>query len=254
MTQAPYPMPTPPLRPQPRGPGPGVGVSVSLMALGAVIGIASVIAIVVPLVGTFTSAEYPVPTVSPLHLHLRHARYTVYERTGSRSAFGIRPGVITIDSTQVSVRGPAGEPVYVFPDRDTETITRGSAVYTGAVQFDVPTTGDYDVRISPRRATSVVIARSLTDAVRSVLVWFGTAAIGGILLVAGLVMLIVGATRRGRARRALQTGYGQLGWGQGWGTPPQYGPPPQYGAPPGYAPPPAPGPSPPDDPWAPPPV
>ena len=238
MTQVPYPM-----LPQPRGPGPGVRVSVSLMVLGAVIGIASVIAIVIPLVGTFTSAEYPVPTVSPLHLHLRHARYTVYERSGSRSAFGIRPGVITIDSTQVSVSGPAGESVYVFPDSHTETIVRGSTVYTGAVQFDVATTGDYDVRIAPRLATSVVIARSLTDAVRSVLVWVGTAVIGGILFLTGLVMLIVGATRRGRARRALQMGYGPVGWGQpGWGQPPQYGPPP------------TPGPSPPDDPWAPPPA
>jgi hypothetical protein len=243
MTQVPYPMPAPPTPSRPRGPGPGVPVSVSLMVLGAVIGIASVIAIVIPLVGTFTSAEYPVPTVSPLHLHLRHARYTVYERSGSRSAFGIRRGVITIDSTQVSVRGPAGESVYVFPDSHTETITRGSAVYTGAVQFDVPTTGDYDVRISPRLATSVVIARSLTDAVRSVLVWVGTAVIGGILFLTGLVMLIVGATRRGRARRALQMGYGPVGWGQpGWGPPPSYGPPP------------SPGPSQPDDPWAPPPV
>ena len=56
------------------------------MALGVVIGIASVIAIVVPLVGTFTSTVYTVP--GDIQLHLKHARYTVYQHSGTRSGFG----------------------------------------------------------------------------------------------------------------------------------------------------------------------
>jgi hypothetical protein len=108
------------------------------------------------------------------------------------------------------------------------------------------------VQISTRVATSVIIARSIEDTIRSVLVWFGTAAVGGIILIAGLVMLIVGITRRGRARRAALVGWGQPGWGQpAWGQPyppppypPQY--PPQQYPPQQYPPPDAP-----NDPWAP---
>ena len=159
---------------------------------------------------------------------------------------------------------PDGQSVFVFRPGTTETITRRSLVYTGAVQFDARTNGNYDIRLTTAIPTSVLITRSLGDAVRSVLVWIAIGAIGGIMFVAGLVMLIVGVTRRGRARRATQVGWGQPGWGQpawgqaAWGqpqpNPPQY-PPPQY-APPPYAPPASPPPPPPppaspQDPWAP---
>jgi hypothetical protein len=208
------------------------------MAVGVVVGIISVVAIVRPLVGTFTSREYLVP--NHLSLHLSRARYTVYERSGSRSGLTVHAGAVTIDPSQVVVTGPSGEPVYVFQDGDTETIQRGSVVYTGAVQFDAPASGTYDVQLSTR-VTTVVIARSLFDAIHSVLGWFGAGAIGAIVFILGLVLLIVGATRRGRTRRALQPGWGQPPY---WGQPPPYGAPPQYGAPP---------PGPPDDPWAAPP-
>jgi hypothetical protein len=265
---------TSPHQAQPGRPGPGLGISIGLMVAGAMVVIASVIAIAVPLVNTFTSRTYAAPT--HLSLHLRHARYTVFERTGSSSGlnFGTRSGRITIDPSQVTVTAPDGEPVPVFPAENRETMKRGSDDYTSAVEFDTPMSGNYDVRVTTRVATSVIITRSPEEAIRSVLVWFGTGAVGGIILVGGLVMLIVGVTRRGRARRAAQVGWGQPGWGQpGWGQaqyppapyppppqyplpqypPPQY-PPPQY-PPPQYPPPPPQDPPPPandpSDPWAP---
>ncbi|MDQ1480690.1 MAG: hypothetical protein QOI44_1551, partial [Actinomycetota bacterium] len=244
--------------------GPRLGISIGLLVLGAVIAIISTVLIVIPLFGTFTSREYATPI--HLSLHLRPARYTVYERSGSTSGFGIHAGPVTIDPTQVIVRAPDGEPVDVFRPGTTETITRDSAVYTGAVQFDAPTTGDYEIRLTNPNFTTVLITRSLGDAIRSVLGWIVAGAFGAMILVAGLVMLIVGVTRRGRARRATQLGWGQPGWGQpawgqagwgeaGWGQPawgqppqyapsqyphPQYPPPPYPPPPPQYAPPPPP--------------
>ena len=255
------PMPNAPQTP-PGEPGPGLAVSLGLMVVGAVIVIASVIAIAIPLVNTFTSREYAVPT--HLSLHLRHARYTVFERTGSRSgfSFGIGTGRVTIDPSQVNVTAPDGERVLVFEPTTRDTLTRGQSEYTGAVEFDAPTTGNYDIRLTTRDATSVIITRSVGDTLRSVLVWVATGALGGIMLIAGLVMLIVGVTRRGRARRATQVGWGQP-WGQpAWGAPPPYppapyGPPPQYPLPqyppPQYPPPREPPPDPSTDPWEPPP-
>lgn len=246
------------------------------MVVGAVVGIASIVAIAVPLVRTFTASAHSVPSHFPIHL--RHARFTVFERTSFHSGFGCATcpsGQVTIEPAQVSVTAPDGEQVFVFQARNDETMSRGSDEYKSAVQFDAPMSGYYDVRLSPRNPTWVIITRAPRDVIRSVLVWFATGAVGGSILVAGLVMLIVGVTRRGRARRATQVGWGQPPWGQpAWGTqypPPQYapqyppapyGPPPQYppapyGPPPQYPPPqyPAspPAPDPPEDPWAPPP-
>ncbi|MDQ1511555.1 MAG: hypothetical protein QOG50_3399 [Actinomycetota bacterium] len=238
------------------------------MVVGAVVGIASIVAIAVPFVRTFTESAHSVP--SQFSIHLRHARYTVFELTGSRSGFnfGTSPsGHITLEPSQVAVTAPDGQPVFVFHAVNSETLNRGSSEYTSAVQFDAPMSGGYDVRLSPRTPTWVIITRAPRDVIRSVLVWFATGAVGGIILVAGLVMLIVGVTRRGRARRATQVGWGQPQWGQpAWGAqypPPQYGaqyPPAPYGPPPQYPPPqypppqyPAPpaAPDPPQDPWAP---
>ena len=52
-------MPAPPARP-PRRPGPGLGLSLIVAAVGLLIGIVSVVAIVIPLVGVFTSDAYTV--------------------------------------------------------------------------------------------------------------------------------------------------------------------------------------------------
>jgi len=263
------PVPNPP-QTRSGAPGPGLAVSIGLMILGAVIGVASIVAITVPLVKTFTASTYSAP--SRFQIHLRHARYTVFERTTFHAGFGCATcpsGQVTIEPAQVSVTAPDGEPVFVFHGVNSETLDRGSDQYRSAVQFDAPTSGYYDIGLSPRNPTWVIITRAPRDVIRSVLVWFATGAVGGTIFVAGLVMLIVGVTRRGRARRSMQVGWAQPAWGQpAWGTqypPAPYGPPPQYppapyGPPPQYPPPqyPPPYPAPPaapdpEDPWAPPP-
>jgi hypothetical protein len=260
MTQAPFPMPAP-APPRSGRPGPGLGVSISLMVVGALIGIVATVAIAVPFVNAYTSRSYGAP--SHYSIHLRHGRYTVFERTGTRSGFSFGPGNgrITIDPSQVTVTGPDGERVTVLAADDDETMKRDSDDYRSAVEFDARSSGNYDVRLSTRIVTSVIITRSPQEVVRSVLAWFGAGGVGGLMFVAGLVLLIVGITRRGRARRAAPVGWGQPPWGQPawgqppWGAPPQY-PPPQY-PPPQYPPTqypppqyPPPGDQPPD-PWAP---
>ena len=274
MAQASYP-PMPARRPSE---GPGLGISLAVLGVGIAIAVASFVAILVPLVGTFTSRQYLAPI--DLSLQLRHSHYTIYEYTGQRSGVVTHAGAVTLDPSEVSVTAPDGEPVEVFRDETVETTLRGSSVYTGALVFDAPASGTYDVKVEPPLSTSVVIVRSIGDAISSVAVWFGTGALGAILVVLGIVMLVIGSSRRGRARHAPPPGWGQPAWGQpGWGQPawgqpawgqqwgqpppgqppgyPPPGQPPGYpppGQPPGYPPPPPPPPpeSPPVDPWAPP--
>jgi hypothetical protein len=237
MTQAPVPaMPV-----QPRRPGPGLGMSLVVMGVGLVISIISVVVIVVPVFSSFTSPVCTVP--GPCEVHLRDARYIVYQRTGTRAIFGSSQSgpVERISPALVTVRAPDGSLVPVTYTSKNETITRGSAEYTSSLEFDAPTRGLYQLSVLRDPAnpttTTVIVARSITDALHGVLAWFGVGALGGLIMVVGLVMLIVGATRRGRAKRA-QYGYGPpQQWGpspQQWGPPQQqqWGPPPQRWTPP----------------------
>ena len=221
----PPPMPVPPTAP--RRPGPGLAVSLVVGAIGLVLAIASAIAVTIPLIGTFTSPVYDAS--GEYHVHLHHARYTVYQRSGTSSGFGgvnHDPSAVRILPSQISVTAPDGFVVFVSPAAGRENITRGTTVYSSVLAFDAPANGEYDVRFTNLVGTRVIIARSIVDAVRSVGIWIATGALGGVLLVLGVVMLIVGATRRGRQRRA-----SYLGWdappGAAW-----YGPPPaQWGTP-----------------------
>jgi hypothetical protein len=229
MTQAP--VPATPV--QPRRPGPGLGISLVVMGAGLVLAIISVIVIVLPLLGAFTSPVYDVP--GQYEVHLRDARYIVYQRTGTRAIFGSSQEgpTVRIPPESVTVRAPDGTLVPVSYTSKNETITRGSAEYTSSLEFDTPTRGLYQLSLgtdpSNPTSTTVIVARSIGDAIHGVLAWFGVGALGGLIMVVGLVMLIVGATRRGRARRALY-GYGPP---QQWGPPPQqWGPPPQQWTPP----------------------
>jgi hypothetical protein len=227
--------------PAARRPGPGLGLSLIVAAVGLLIGIVSVVAIVIPLVGVFTSDVYTVP--GEIHLHLKDARYTVYQRSGRRSPFGISnpdDSTALLTPNSLTVTAPDDSTVPVVYDDRTETITRGTSEYTSSLTFDPPSGGDYVLQFTNRVPTTVIVARSVSDAIRGVLVWFGVGALGGAILLAGIVMWIVGAVRRGRAKRA--------GYAAAWGAPGWYVPNQQWGPPaavPGYPPAYPPGPQPP---------
>ena len=235
--------------PAARRAGPGLAVSLIIGAVGLIVAIVSAVLITIPLVGTFTSTVYEVPGV--LHLHLHDARYNVYQRSGTSTGFGgvdRDSSVLRIPPSEVSVTAPDGTIVPVSYVSSSERVTRGSAVYSSSLEFDPPMNGEYEIRFTNFVATRVIIVRSIADAVRSVGIWIATGALGGLIFVLGLVMLIVGATRRGRQKRAAYLGWAGYGGGPygspsaQWGTPgvtrpyaPQY---PPAGTPPGsYAPP-----------------
>ncbi len=243
-------MPVPP--PAARRAGPGLAVSLVIGAVGLVAAIVSAVLITIPLVGTFTSTVYDVP--GDFHVHLHDARYTVYQRSGTSSAFGgidRDSSVLRIPPSQVSVTAPDGTIVPISYVSSSERITRGTAVYSSSLEFDAPMNGEYDIRFTNLVPTRVIIVRSIADAVRSVGIWFASGALGGLIFVLGLVMLIVGATRRGRQKRAAYMGWAGYGGGPygspgaQWGTPgvtqpypPQYPPaaPPSASYPPGQYP------------------
>jgi Protein of unknown function (DUF2510) len=71
-------------------------------------------------------------------------------------------------------------------------------VYVGAVQFDVADEGSYTIRVNSSFSNRAVVARSVVDTVRKTLPWWGVTALGGFATIGGIVMWIVGASRRRR--------------------------------------------------------
>ena len=79
----------------------------------------------------------------------------------------------------------------------TQTITRGGNVFTGAVQFDTPAAGMYEVDVLVP-GSEVVVGRSLGSALGGPARWLGGVAAGGFLVLLGIVLVVVGLAQRRR--------------------------------------------------------
>jgi Protein of unknown function (DUF2510) len=143
-----------------------------------------------------------------LHRHLGAGTYEVYQRTGTRSGGNgftfSNNEPASISPAEVTVIGPSGETLPTESATNvTETITRGSAIYTGAVKFHVSTSGNYDIRVrSDRGIPEAVVTRTLGGAARAAARWLALLALGVLAATAGLALLIVGIVRRNRASRS----------------------------------------------------
>ena len=173
--------------------------------VGLLIGASTMFKIGPAVFNSFIS-QHRVAAPGSTQLHLRVGKYVLYERTGTRrggSGFTFtNNGPLTIGPGQVQVTGPNGEPVPVGTlGNVSETITRGSRIYTGAVSFRSRAAGDYIVKVEsePR---DVIVARSIGDTFAAIAGWFVVAILGGLVVAIGVVLLIIGIVRRGRASNA----------------------------------------------------
>jgi hypothetical protein len=184
-------------------PGPSLALSLTLLFAGILIAVPCAIKGFSPIIGGFTKD----PVVAPLdtRMHFSHGTYLVYERTDFAFGAAITPRDVKVtadDGTTV----PTGLPT------DEEHITRNSSTYQGVVRFDIPSAGDYRIQVTADGAHAIIITRSLVDAVKDSIGWFAAAGLGGVMFVLGVVLLIVGSVRRGRAQRmayAYPGGYAQ---------------------------------------------
>ena len=185
-------------------PGPSLRLSIALLLAGAALAIPTFVAGIVPIVRTITTlARFEEPGVASVHLG--KGTYMVYEDTGSIS-FGSSfssNDTITIAPSDVTVTGTGNTNVETFHGGSMrESISSGGHRYVGAVRFTTPASGDYTVSVRGRAPKAVLIARPVSDTIRSVLGWFALTGVGALVFVVGVVLLIVGAVRRGRTRNA----------------------------------------------------
>ena len=126
--------PTPPAPPAPssRPPGPGLALSLLVGALGIVIAIVAVVAIIIPFADVFRSDAYGVP--GTVHVTLDHERYTVYQRDVFGGALGSR----SLTPQMLTVTAPDRSTVPVTYARDNETLDRGGGDFRSALEFEPP--------------------------------------------------------------------------------------------------------------------
>jgi hypothetical protein len=110
-----------------------------------------------------------------------------------------------------------------------EEVNRNGDAFTGVVRFTTPQAGEYQVRVNSAKAATVVIAPAVGSGFRDALAWVGAGFLSGLGFLIGVVLLIVGAVRRGR-RPAADPAAPLKGWypapdvagkqrywdGQGW--------------------------------------
>jgi hypothetical protein len=103
----------------------------------------------------------------------------------------------------VTVTDTANVDVAVFDRSDLhETRSTGGDEFVGAVRFATPASGDYTITVRTAQPKRFLVARPITDTVRSSLGWFALTGLGGITTTVGVVLLIVGAIRRSKGRTA----------------------------------------------------
>jgi hypothetical protein len=182
--------------------GPSVKIAVIVLIIGIVIAGFGLVKAIAPIVRTLTSStEFRTPANASLHLS--KGKYLIYERTGSAGFGGLSnsDNPTTITARDVQVTAPDGETIAV--DEYTgasEKINNSNGSFVGAVTFTAPSSGQYLVRIDTTTPRTVLVAHPLINTVEESLPWWGVVVLGAAVAITGVVLWIVGASRRRRQR------------------------------------------------------
>jgi hypothetical protein len=179
-----------------RSTGPPFALSLVVLLVGLVVVVVSVAAAVPNFRHSFDGPRLTPPGERTVVLD--KGPWTLFERTGVSRTNG--PLTVTNDRgvslmpENVAVSGPGEVRVRSDLLHGSETLNRFGAIYTGAVRIEVPRKGAYTIAVG-RTTHEIIIARPLSYAFSR---WqpLVAAFLGGLVFIAGGVMLVVGAVRR----------------------------------------------------------
>ncbi len=160
------------------------------MLLGMALIVPLVVKAVSSVAGAVNSEEQETP--AEFVEELDKGPHLIFQRT-DQAAEPISPDDVVIsdsDGDELATRS-------VF---STQTITKGSAVYTGVVAFDVPEAGTYDIEVNGEEQ-AFLVGPSIGQTFRNLGGVFLLALLGGLLSFIGFLMLIIGIIRRSRAKK-----------------------------------------------------
>lgn len=183
--------------------GPSVRVGVAVLILGIAIALPPAVVLGVrtgpTILRTLNSPSIRTPGVA--QRRFTAGTWFLYERTGTKRGGGgftvTRNEAPVLRPADVTVTEAGGGTLAVSQVTVNETLTKGSRIYTAVLQFKVLSAGTYTVT-ARGPDSEVIVGRSLGDTFRGSLGLFLIGGIGGLLIAAGVVLLIVGAVRRNR--------------------------------------------------------
>ncbi len=182
-----------------------MAIALSLLIGGAACGIAGlVLFFVTGFAGLLGSTVYQTPVRAVIDC--KTGDYYVYQQTGTRVSgpgfsFTHDDEFPTLTPQEVIVVGPGRASVGTWSADGSETITKGSQVFSNAVGFHVSVPGDYSVTVTSASPTNLIIGPSLGAEVVAAAPWLILPAVGWPVGVVGLVLLIVDSNRRRRVNR-----------------------------------------------------
>jgi hypothetical protein len=196
-----------PVTEAPAGPGaplagPRKRTAVITILVGLVLGAIAGTGVSVMLFHRIFVTTYTVP--GSIRVHLHEGTWNVYELSGGTDSYGpvsvTHSNGLAIEPSMVTVEGPAGSVRVHAPDDNS--ISRGGDRFGAAAEFDAPTDGDYRITIDAPARTRVMIAPSFLDILLDTLPWLIVGGLAFLVTLVGFVLLIVGVTRRQRAKKA----------------------------------------------------
>lgn len=236
----------------------GIWIGIALIVIGTVAGVVLVVRGASTLLDNVEDLQRVPISGGTIEINEPDEQSVYLERQSFTNETGFSTGTGTFAPVvTVLVSDPSGMDVFVEPRSSSETYSWNGREGVLVASFDATEVGTYTVQIV--RADD--LGAYDTIAVGRALDFGGLAGIlggvfgGGLIVVIGIVVIIISAVRRGKAkRRALAARYGQgpgpgAAWGGGTPAGPGWAPPPVpapggYGAPsPVWTPPPPPGPS-----------
>lgn len=173
-----------------RPPGPPLAISIIVLVAGFITAVTGGIGAAVSVVHDLGTV-YKLPAY--VSRHLQPGAYDVYQS---------RPATMT--PVDVTVRAPDGNDIPTRP-ADRTTIDFGDT-YEAVVEFTVESPGDYFLIIAGPGVggDSIIIGRAHGGLLHTPAAWLITLGAGGLGAVIGLVLLIVGISRRDRVERQLR--------------------------------------------------
>jgi len=167
-----------------------------LLALGVVLAVVGIVGVGATASSLVAGLGSPLTTPTELTKKLdAGTTYAVYELATSGTGQTGDPYLGNIVAGDITVTASDGSTVRVDDAPSmTQTFNDGAKAYVVVATFDPQTSGSYVVSITTEGAT-VIVAPSFT-ALAKALPWLGLIGFGGLLALAGIIVLIVGIVRR----------------------------------------------------------
>jgi hypothetical protein len=204
----PAPVPPPPTTaayPLAKKPGPPLWLGLGTLIIGFVVGIIGLIPAVNSVIKLIDADPRTTPGSFTIDLD-KKGEYGIFLEADSSNR--VDPA-IRIDPAEVSIVAPDGAAVSVtnVSQNRTEDVEIGGRNYVATLRFEVRQLGEHRFTFANTNETSVVVNRTLVG-VFTESPWILIAIVVGTLLFwTGVVLLIVMAVRRSRARKRLAVRY-----------------------------------------------